>query len=155
MNEAEQGRRRITADDVPPLFSTSLTTGVLTALVVTVGTLVEDPRAATLGTILFLLILTIIYATIVILASAIAVGLPTAWLLRRFSWERAWSYVLVGFVAGASIWIFWSYRQETEFLGRWPGLTIGDVMMGGLPGAVCAGLWWMKTRQFRPGELDG
>jgi hypothetical protein len=153
--EVVPSRRRITAGDLRPLLGSSLITGAVTAVVVTVGTIIEDPRALTLDTVSTLLILTFIFSTVVVLTSALAIGLPTAWLFRRFGWERPWSYALVGFVAGASIWTFLSYRQETELLGRWMGLKFGDVMAGGLPGALCAGLWWVKTRQYPAGALDG
>ena len=91
-------------------------------------------------------LLTLIFATVVIAAAALLIGLPLTWLCARRRIERAWTYPLAGFLAGAALVVLTPVLIGTLDAGEMLEF-LPFAWVGALPGALCGAIWWRVHRR--------
>jgi hypothetical protein len=155
LNFTHQTAPALSPDDIRPLLFASLISGSFAALCLSLLVVIEDSRGWTLSSFATLFVISAVVANLIAFTASLLIGLPTAWILRRFGWERAWAYVVIGTIAGAAIMVWFDYRTKSDLLGRWPGVELADLVLGGAPGGLCAALWWKLTRYRSTEILDG
>ena len=92
-------------------------------------------------------LLTLIVATVVIGAAAVLIGLPLTWLCARLRIERAWTYPLAGFAAGAALVVLTPVLTGGEGSDSMLEFT-PYAWVGALPGALCGAIWWWVHRRY-------
>lgn len=139
----------LSVNDVGPMMKAVLLTTLATSLSISVLFLLVEPVGPDLEAFLSFAVLVAVVAFAYLFISSVVLGFPTIWMIRRCGWDREWTYPLAGFALGAAIMVGFMYRSEVSLIDNSARVDVTDALLGGLPGALCAWLWYCFAKSSR------